>query len=39
LAVLDLKSDARRAFETLKAGGIAIFPVDVGYTVMSHDVV
>jgi tRNA A37 threonylcarbamoyladenosine synthetase subunit TsaC/SUA5/YrdC len=31
--VLDIKSDARRAFDTLKSGGIAIFPVDVGYTI------
>jgi len=30
---LDIEGDARRAFETLKAGGIAIFPVDVGYTI------
>lgn len=30
---LDIKGDARRAFDTLKAGGIAIFPVDVGYTI------
>ncbi len=33
MTVLDIKSDARRAFETLKSGGIAIFPVDVGYTI------
>lgn len=30
---LDIAGDARRAFDTLKAGGIAIFPVDVGYTI------
>ena len=30
---LDIDGDARRAFEVLKAGGIAIFPVDVGYTI------
>jgi tRNA A37 threonylcarbamoyladenosine synthetase subunit TsaC/SUA5/YrdC len=29
----NLAADARRAFDTLKAGGIAIFPVDVGYTI------
>src|ERR1700712_2915488 len=33
MAVLDISGDARRAFETLKSGGIAIFPVDVGYTI------
>jgi tRNA A37 threonylcarbamoyladenosine synthetase subunit TsaC/SUA5/YrdC len=33
MPVLDIPGDARRAFETLKAGGIAIFPVDVGYTI------
>ncbi len=33
MQVLNIPADARRAFETLKAGGIAIFPVDVGYTI------
>jgi tRNA A37 threonylcarbamoyladenosine synthetase subunit TsaC/SUA5/YrdC len=33
MAVLDIEGDARRAFDALKAGGIAIFPVDVGYTI------
>lgn len=33
MSVLDIRGDARRAFDTLKAGGIAIFPVDVGYTI------
>lgn len=33
MAVLDIPGDARRAFDTLKAGGISIFPVDVGYTI------
>lgn len=33
MTVLDIKGDARRAFDTLKSGGIAIFPVDVGYTI------
>jgi tRNA A37 threonylcarbamoyladenosine synthetase subunit TsaC/SUA5/YrdC len=33
MAVLDIRGDARRAFDTLKAGGISIFPVDVGYTI------
>src|ERR1700761_9376 len=33
MAVLDIQGDARRAFDTLKSGGIAIFPVDVGYTI------
>ena len=27
-----IKSDARRAFDVLKGGGIAIIPMDVGYT-------
>ncbi|WP_077001099.1 Sua5/YciO/YrdC/YwlC family protein [Variovorax sp. KK3] len=29
----DIGADARRAFDALKKGGIAIFPVDVGYTI------
>jgi tRNA A37 threonylcarbamoyladenosine synthetase subunit TsaC/SUA5/YrdC len=33
MSVLDVRGDARRAFDALKKGGIAIFPVDVGYTV------
>lgn len=33
MTVLDIAGDARRAFDTLKSGGIAIFPVDVGYTI------
>ncbi len=33
MTVLDIRADARRAFDTLKSGGIAIFPVDVGYTI------
>lgn len=33
MTVLDIKRDARRAFDALKAGGIEIFPVDVGYTI------
>jgi tRNA A37 threonylcarbamoyladenosine synthetase subunit TsaC/SUA5/YrdC len=33
MAVLDIQGDARRTLDTLKAGGIAIFPVDVGYTI------
>lgn len=33
MTVLDIAADARRTFATLKAGGIAIFPVDVGYTI------
>lgn len=34
MAVLDIRADARRVFETLKDGGIAIFPNDVGYALM-----
>jgi len=33
MTVLDIAADARKTFDTLKAGGIAIFPVDVGYTI------
>jgi tRNA A37 threonylcarbamoyladenosine synthetase subunit TsaC/SUA5/YrdC len=33
MAVIDIRGDARRAFDALKKGGIAIFPVDVGYTI------
>jgi tRNA A37 threonylcarbamoyladenosine synthetase subunit TsaC/SUA5/YrdC len=29
----DIAGDAQRAFAALRAGGIAIFPVDVGYTI------
>jgi len=29
----DTAADARKAFDALKQGGIAIFPVDVGYTI------
>ncbi|KAI1086005.1 hypothetical protein F5B19DRAFT_498769 [Rostrohypoxylon terebratum] len=31
----DVKADAQRVFEVLKAGGIAICPADVGYAVMA----
>lgn len=34
MAVLDIKGDARRAFDIVKEGGAAIFPVDVGYTMI-----
>jgi tRNA A37 threonylcarbamoyladenosine synthetase subunit TsaC/SUA5/YrdC len=27
----DVKADARRAFEVLKAGGVALLPADIGY--------
>ncbi|MDO9276952.1 MAG: Sua5/YciO/YrdC/YwlC family protein [Polaromonas sp.] len=33
MSVLDISADAKRAFDTLKSGGISIFPVDVGYTI------
>lgn len=32
MAMLDIPGDARRAFDTLKSGGIVIMPMDVGYT-------
>lgn len=34
MGALDIKADARRAFDIVKQGGIAIFPVDVGYTMV-----
>jgi tRNA A37 threonylcarbamoyladenosine synthetase subunit TsaC/SUA5/YrdC len=34
LAVFDLERDARRAFDALKAGGIAIVPNDIGYSIL-----
>ena len=32
MAMLDIPGDARRAFDALSGGGIAIMPMDVGYT-------
>jgi len=34
LAVFDFDRDARRALDTLKAGGIAIVPNDIGYSIL-----
>jgi tRNA A37 threonylcarbamoyladenosine synthetase subunit TsaC/SUA5/YrdC len=34
MTVLAVEADARRAFEVLKAGGIAILPNDVGYSLI-----
>jgi tRNA A37 threonylcarbamoyladenosine synthetase subunit TsaC/SUA5/YrdC len=34
MAGLDIEGDARRAFDVLKAGGIAILPNDVGYSLI-----
>ena len=34
MAVFDFDRDARRAFDTLKAGGIAIVPNDIGYSIL-----
>ena len=34
MAVFDLERDARRAFDALKAGGIAIVPNDIGYSIL-----
>jgi tRNA A37 threonylcarbamoyladenosine synthetase subunit TsaC/SUA5/YrdC len=31
---LDIAGDARRAFETMRDGGIAVLPMDVGYAVI-----
>lgn len=33
MSILDIQGDARRAFDALKKGGIAVFPNDVGYTI------
>ena len=33
MGILDISGDAQRAFSALQKGGIAIFPVDVGYTI------
>ncbi|MGE0751268.1 MAG: Sua5/YciO/YrdC/YwlC family protein [Variibacter sp.] len=32
---MNIEADARRAFDTLKQGGIAILPMDVGYSLIS----
>jgi len=32
----DVNSDARRLVDTLEAGGIALFPVDVGYAIVGN---
>jgi tRNA A37 threonylcarbamoyladenosine synthetase subunit TsaC/SUA5/YrdC len=34
LSLFDLEADARRAFDALKAGGIAIVPNDIGYSIL-----
>jgi tRNA A37 threonylcarbamoyladenosine synthetase subunit TsaC/SUA5/YrdC len=34
MTVLDVEADARRAFDILKSGGIAILPNDVGYSLI-----
>lgn len=34
MSVLNIEIDARRAFDTLKSGGIAILPNDVGYSLI-----
>jgi tRNA A37 threonylcarbamoyladenosine synthetase subunit TsaC/SUA5/YrdC len=32
--ILDIEADARRAFDAIRAGGIAILPMDVGYSLI-----
>jgi tRNA A37 threonylcarbamoyladenosine synthetase subunit TsaC/SUA5/YrdC len=32
--ILDIQADARRAFDAIRAGGIAILPTDVGYSLI-----
>ncbi|MBT3787474.1 MAG: hypothetical protein HN725_21825 [Alphaproteobacteria bacterium] len=34
MAMPDIKGDARRAMDVLKAGGVAILPMDVGYSLI-----
>ena len=34
MSLFDLEADARKAFDALKAGGIAIVPNDVGYSIL-----
>jgi tRNA A37 threonylcarbamoyladenosine synthetase subunit TsaC/SUA5/YrdC len=34
LTIFDFERDARRAFDALKAGGIAIVPNDIGYSIL-----
>ena len=35
MAVLDIPGDSRRAMDTMQAGGIAILPNDVGYSLIA----
>lgn len=37
MAVIDPAADARRAFDVMKRGGIAILPNDVGYSLIAAD--
>jgi tRNA A37 threonylcarbamoyladenosine synthetase subunit TsaC/SUA5/YrdC len=37
VSLFDLDGDARRAFDTLKAGGIAVVPNDIGYSILGGD--
>lgn len=32
-----IEEDARRAFEVIRGGGVAIFPVSVGYAIVGHE--
>jgi tRNA A37 threonylcarbamoyladenosine synthetase subunit TsaC/SUA5/YrdC len=34
MAIIDIAGDARRSFDVAKKGGIVIFPVDVGYSMI-----
>jgi tRNA A37 threonylcarbamoyladenosine synthetase subunit TsaC/SUA5/YrdC len=34
MAVLDIREDAHRAFAAIRSGGIAILPLDVGYSII-----
>ena len=34
MALFDIVADARKAFDALKAGGIAIVPNDIGYSIL-----
>jgi tRNA A37 threonylcarbamoyladenosine synthetase subunit TsaC/SUA5/YrdC len=37
VSLFDIDGDARRAFDALKAGGVAIVPNDIGYSILGGD--
>ena len=38
MAVIDIEDDARRVWDTMQAGGIALIPLDVAYTVAAQTI-